>query len=522
MAPADARMAVTIDPTLQRAGWQLLEPELTAERLRPSALQCVEPRCDATCVFFSAQEMRELALKFTRRRGGKRPGSMNRTRGHGRQLAQTGPRTAPAKVKKPKPPKHVLRRDDNGAYARTNCTRCECSMCPSCVTHVTRWVSPTGQRIESITTRTKPPFNFAYIPGDLDMARMSRTLILEPLLTLAWYQQTASCCAKDDGLIVDVGGNVGWFTLYSLALGCRVAVFEPIPAFQEVMRLGLSLNPGFASRVTLYSNVVYDAPGTYQLRVPRITGRGGKRLGMTGMVGSAGILKTDWTAKATMVDAASVRIDDILDRDVCLLKADGEGYEPQVLQTAQRLLSARNVPALQLELTRTPKSVNQARRRQPTARDVRAPSPLSTCHRRARASRCSSSLTRSATRCASRTTRRSTLSCPPRRCGTTCQPRGRFFAPFRACERCGGATRRSRGCGRRTASIGCPTRRISSVGGGPTGPHPPRLARGRASPAVYSGAQQWLDSHDWVRQRRPRLARAATMQARLGRWLTKV
>ena len=48
-----------------------------------------------------------------------------------------------------------------------------------------------------------------------------------------------------------------------------------------------------------------------------------------------------------------MRIDDLVERDACLLKADVEGYEPQVLQTAQRLLSRHAVPALQLELTRT-------------------------------------------------------------------------------------------------------------------------------------------------------------------------
>ena len=57
--------------------------------------------------------------------------------------------------------------------------------------------------------------------------------------------------------------------------------------------------------------------------------------------------------------ASSVRIDDLVRQDVCLLKADVEGYEPQVMQTAQSLLSTRNVLNLQLELTRTSKSADQ-------------------------------------------------------------------------------------------------------------------------------------------------------------------
>ena len=58
--------------------------------------------------------------------------------------------------------------------------------------------------------------------------------------------------------VLQVGGNFGWYTLYSLALGCSVVVVEPVPAYQEVLRLGVSLNPGFAARTTLLGAVVYD------------------------------------------------------------------------------------------------------------------------------------------------------------------------------------------------------------------------------------------------------------------------
>ena len=49
-----------------------------------------------------------------------------------------------------------------------------------------------------------------------------------------------------------------------------------------MLRLGVSLNPGFADRVTIYGNVVYDAPGNYSLRVPLPGGKHKKKLGTTG------------------------------------------------------------------------------------------------------------------------------------------------------------------------------------------------------------------------------------------------
>lgn len=245
------------------------------------------------------------------------------------------------------------------------CERCECQLCSICAKPANQWLSPTGQIIETVTTRTQPRFTFAYNPYDDDMSRMRKSAVLEPTLTHAWHEATAKCCRETKGLVVDIGGNFGWYTLYSLALGCEVVVFEPVPAYQEVMRLGLALNPGFAARTTLYGNVVYDTPGNYTLRVPHAK-KGGRmrKLGMTGMEGSSGILKADWTAESYNHVAASVRVDEIInehfrDTPVCMVKADVEGYEPQVLQTARRLITRRRVPALQLELTRTPRSRNQ-------------------------------------------------------------------------------------------------------------------------------------------------------------------
>ena len=250
------------------------------------------------------------------------------------------------------PRRSLLRAKHNSTYADELCERCECSLCLICAKLVNRWTTPQGQYLESVTTRTHPPFTFAFKPDDDDMQRMRSQLILEPTLTHAWHEATWRCCQRG-GLIVDVGGNFGWFTLYSLALGCSVVVFEPVPAYREVMELGIALNPGFGSRVAVHGNVVYDTPGNYSLRVPLPGGKHRKKLGMTGMAGSRGVLKSDFHAKSYTHVASSVRIDDLVQRDACLLKADVEGYEPQVLQTAQRLLSARTVPALQLEISRT-------------------------------------------------------------------------------------------------------------------------------------------------------------------------
>ena len=239
------------------------------------------------------------------------------------------------------------------------CSRCECYRCPACAHSATRWRSPRQKVLHTVSTNTEPRFTFAYNPLDDDMDKMAATLVTEPKLTFGWHEATWRCCAAPGGLIVDIGANYGWFALYSLALGCEVVAFEPVPEFQEALRLGISLNPGFAQRARLYANVVYDTPGNYSLRVPIVEeGQRHRKMGMTGMRGSAGVLKKD-SGRAYQHTAASVRVDDVVDRDVCLLKADVEGYEPQAIGTAMRLLSKRRVDTLQFELTHTNNQPNQ-------------------------------------------------------------------------------------------------------------------------------------------------------------------
>ena len=58
-------------------------------------------------------------------------------------------------------------------------------------------------------------------------------------------------CCQAGGLVLDVGANFGWYTLFSVALGCRVVNFEPVPMWRDVLRLGIALN-GYGAR--LYSN----------------------------------------------------------------------------------------------------------------------------------------------------------------------------------------------------------------------------------------------------------------------------
>ena len=55
-------------------------------------------------------------------------------------------------------------------------------------------------------------------------------------------------CCQAGGLVLDVGANFGWYTLFSVALGCRALSFEPVPMWREVLRLGVALNHDYGAR----------------------------------------------------------------------------------------------------------------------------------------------------------------------------------------------------------------------------------------------------------------------------------
>ena len=85
----------------------------------------------------------------------------------------------------------------------------------------------------------------------------------------------------------------GWYTLYSLALGCSVAVFEPVGHFRDVIKLGLQLNPGFANRTALFANVVFSSGGNFSVLSAKGHRNPSRRtmMGMASMQGPSGRIK---------------------------------------------------------------------------------------------------------------------------------------------------------------------------------------------------------------------------------------
>lgn len=139
-----------------------------------------------------------------------------------------------------------------------------------------------------------------------------------------------------DGFI-DVGANVGVYTLYAAALVgrcARIESFEPAPKAVRRLRENLKLNG--LENVRVCETAVAAESGVVSFTVNddtinRIT------------QGDPPRLKT--------VEAQCVRLDDILGADAyAMAKIDVEGAEPLALRGAERLLRTANPPVWLLEM----------------------------------------------------------------------------------------------------------------------------------------------------------------------------
>jgi hypothetical protein len=93
-------------------------------------------------------------------------------------------------------------------------------------------------------TSTVPSFQMAYTDPikDVDVSgQMEHGGVVEIGLTMMWYKALKDKCIQRDGsraLVVDVGGNFGWYSIYAATLGCRLALcpdslFEILAAIRE-------------------------------------------------------------------------------------------------------------------------------------------------------------------------------------------------------------------------------------------------------------------------------------------------
>ncbi len=139
---------------------------------------------------------------------------------------------------------------------------------------------------------------------------------------LAWRQ-----ALRCGGLFIDVGANVGTYTIWAAELGAEVIALEPADDTFALLRENIELN-GY--QVTAVRAAAGDHCGTARFTAGRDAGNS--------------------LDPAGPVEARLVTVDSLIgDRYVTGMKVDVEGFEIDVLRGCERALADRRIGLIQLE-----------------------------------------------------------------------------------------------------------------------------------------------------------------------------
>ncbi len=140
---------------------------------------------------------------------------------------------------------------------------------------------------------------------------------------------------------VDIGANIGWFTLAAARLvgpTGRVIAIEATPPTADVLRANVAMNGH--RNITIHDVAVSDAAGSLRINHMHAT-----NAGMNSIRAGA---ETDeyWTVPAERLDALIGA-----EQEVGLVKMDVEGAEVMALRGMTGLLARRDAPDVMCEIT---------------------------------------------------------------------------------------------------------------------------------------------------------------------------
>lgn len=148
----------------------------------------------------------------------------------------------------------------------------------------------------------------------------------------------------DDCTLLDIGANLGWFTMLFAQAGCKVYAVEAFPQNQRALKTTLCLNPSWASRVTL-APYALGGPTTSPPCVVRSDRNGGRRNNNGNGIVTCGPSAT-CAGESLACEQAELRtLDTLLSGEwamprVDVVKVDVEGFECEMLAGGQLLLTS--------------------------------------------------------------------------------------------------------------------------------------------------------------------------------------
>jgi len=155
-------------------------------------------------------------------------------------------------------------------------------------------------------------------------------------------------------IVLDIGGNTGYFSLLAASCGCRAHAFEPRVDMAAYIELSARFNGFGPDQLTLHrklvtheKNVKFDGWNTVS-DDESLTGHATKACKKGSKCLKEAAAKD---GRMRSFGDQSVAIDELIDEDVLYMKVDVEGHEPSAMLSAQRLISTRVVRYILFEVT---------------------------------------------------------------------------------------------------------------------------------------------------------------------------
>ncbi|KAL3884725.1 hypothetical protein ACJMK2_025002 [Sinanodonta woodiana] len=213
--------------------------------------------------------------------------------------------------------------------------------CPKCICPV----SSGSEKDECVQTATNPRFNICLYGLNEDLF-VSKAIRTEGLwandLTL---KLRAALTLYPNATFVDIGANIGYFTLYACTLSKSVVAIEAARRSAKMVYKGLALN-NCKGNVILLNNALSNARTVVQMAENTGINMGGLAIAKEESTANDKISPADqsWIEAITMDDMLSY----IVSKDV-VIKMDIEGYECKALESSQKFFQEKTVHYIFME-----------------------------------------------------------------------------------------------------------------------------------------------------------------------------
>ena len=158
--------------------------------------------------------------------------------------------------------------------------------------------------------------------------------------------------SNKDSIVIDVGANIGYYSLLFASKGYNCYSFEPDPNNFEKLEESVKVNK-YTEKIRLYKNAVSNK-SNQRLVLSTVSGPIVNHGCLTILGGFSDIAG---------VDCSSITLDEITKlanplTSIILMKVDVEGFEPEVIEGANNLLKSGRIKFILIEISPKFRSIN--------------------------------------------------------------------------------------------------------------------------------------------------------------------